>query len=672
MTLQPSELAKLVTVAAAAAILSRNIKHVDDPLRMVLPLVPVVGVIAILVMLQPDLGTTMVIVAIVFLLVFVSGVKWRPLAATLALGSVTGLGLIMSAAYRRERFLAFLHPWADPKNTGYQIVQSLMALGSGHWLGVGIGASRQKWMFVPNAHTDFIFAIMGEETGLVGEIVVLALFAAFIFAGIRIAMKAPDVFGRLLAAGITGWIAFQAIVNMGSVTGLLPITGVPLPFVSYGGSSLVVSLMAVGVLVSIGRATLEAASGSRPASRKKMPIARAPRSVRSVRPGTRQGVGPRRRAPGGDPGARPVSGRVVIAGGGTAGHVFPGLSLARVLAERGHEVAFLGTERGMEARLVPEAGFEFRAVPAEPFIRGVSPRALRGPAVAPRRRPLAPPDPRRERRRRDGRLRQRSGGTGREARAGAAGAPRTERGSRTGEPHPGARVPRRGPRLPGGRGPVRAPGPVRRGGEPRSRDDPARADRPRSAGQGGRRELELQDTRRTVVIFGGSLGALRLNRAAVGACSLLADRGDLQLVLLTGPSHLDAVRQALPGAAAIVVRALPFLDRMDLAYAVADLVVSRAGAGTIAELSACGLPAVLVPYPHGVAGEQEANARSMERAGGAAVMLDDEVSAERLATAIEGLIDDAERLRTMAAASAGFGRPDAALRLADLVEEVAA
>jgi cell division protein FtsW len=250
-----------------------------------------VGVIAILVMLQPDLGTTMVIVAIVFLLVFVSGVKWRPLAATLFLGSATGLMLIMSAAYRRERFLSFLHPWADPKNTGYQIVQSLLALGSGHWLGVGIGASRQKWMFVPNAHTDFIFAIMGEETGLVGEIVVLVLFAAFIFAGIRIAMKAPDIFGRLLAAGITGWIAFQAIVNMGSVTGLLPITGVPLPFVSYGGSSLVVSLMAVGVLVSIGRATLEAASGSRPASRRKVPVARDPvrsRATEAVRSRARE------------------------------------------------------------------------------------------------------------------------------------------------------------------------------------------------------------------------------------------------------------------------------------------------------------------------------------------------------------------------------------------------
>jgi cell division protein FtsW len=131
-----------------------------------------------------------------------------------------------------------------------------MAFGSGHWVGVGLGASRQKWMYVPNAHTDFIFSILGEETGLIGEVIVIALFAVLVFAGVRIAVRAPDLFGRLLAACITGWIAFQAVVNMGSVTGLLPITGIPLPFVSYGGSSLVVSMAGIGVLLAVGRSSL--------------------------------------------------------------------------------------------------------------------------------------------------------------------------------------------------------------------------------------------------------------------------------------------------------------------------------------------------------------------------------------------------------------------------------
>jgi cell division protein FtsW len=260
VTLQPSELAKFVVVIASAAILSRNAKLVRDPLRMVAPLLLAVGPMAILIMLQPDLGTTMVVTAIVFLTVYVVGVRLRTLVMTFLLGTAAGLALIMSAGYRRTRFFSFLHPWDDPRNTGYQIVQSLMAFGSGHWVGVGLGASRQKWMYVPNAHTDFIFSILGEETGLIGEIIVIGLFVALVYTGIRIAVRAPDLFGRLLAAGITGWIAFQAVVNMGSVTGLLPITGVPLPFVSYGGSSLVVSLAAIGVLLSVGRASIRGRS----------------------------------------------------------------------------------------------------------------------------------------------------------------------------------------------------------------------------------------------------------------------------------------------------------------------------------------------------------------------------------------------------------------------------
>lgn len=257
VTLQPSELAKFAVVTAGAALLAKNFRYVRDPLRLVVPVLAVVGPMAVLIMLQPDLGTTMVIVASVVTLLFVVGVRLRLLATATVVGLGAGMLLIMSAGYRRARFFSFLHPWADPRNTGYQIVQSLIALGSGHWMGVGLGASRQKWMFVPNAHTDFIFAIMGEETGLIGELIVIALFGAFIYAGIRIAMRAPDTFGRLLAGGIVGWLSFQAIVNMGAVTGLLPITGIPLPLMSYGGSSLIVSLTAVGVLRSIGRASLQ-------------------------------------------------------------------------------------------------------------------------------------------------------------------------------------------------------------------------------------------------------------------------------------------------------------------------------------------------------------------------------------------------------------------------------
>lgn len=261
VTVQPSELAKLSLIVFAAATLARSRTKVDDLRQLAVPLLPISVVVCGLVMMQPDLGTTVILAVTMFALAFAAGVRLRYLTFASVIGAVIGAGLIMSADYRRVRFLAFLHPWADVKNTGYQLAQSLYALGSGGWMGVGLGASRQKWQYVPNAHTDFIFAILGEELGLIGELIVLGLFGALVYAGIRIALRAPDAFGRLLAGGITAWLGIQALVNLGAVTGLLPITGVPLPFVSFGGSSLIVSLGAVGVLLSIGRAAL-AAEGS--------------------------------------------------------------------------------------------------------------------------------------------------------------------------------------------------------------------------------------------------------------------------------------------------------------------------------------------------------------------------------------------------------------------------
>jgi cell division protein FtsW len=267
ITVQPSEIAKLSLVVFAAVVLTRKWGKLDDVGHLAVPLLPVGLVVCGMVMIQPDLGTTVIISGTLLMMVFVAGVRLRYLWVSAIVGAAVGMGLIMSADYRRVRFLSFLHPWEDAKNSGYQLVQSLIALGSGGLTGVGLGASRQKWQYVPNAHTDFIFAILGEELGLIGEVVVLVAFGALIFAGIRIAAQAKDVFGRLLAAGIVSWLGLQTLVNLGAVTGLLPITGVPLPFVSYGGSSLVVSLAAVGVLVNVAnaqnRATARAGAAAR-------------------------------------------------------------------------------------------------------------------------------------------------------------------------------------------------------------------------------------------------------------------------------------------------------------------------------------------------------------------------------------------------------------------------
>ena len=262
VTVQPSEIAKFSLVVFVAGVLTRKWGKLDDLGHLAMPLLPVAAIVCGLVMLQPDLGTTVIIAGTVFLVLFVAGVRMRYLTFVGITGAVIGAGLIMSADYRRIRFLAFLHPWEDAQSTGYQLIQSLIALGSGGFAGVGLGASRQKWEYVPNAHTDFIFSILGEELGLIGEIVVLIVFGSLLYAGIVIATRTTDVFGRLLASGIVAWFGLQTLVNLGAVTGLLPVTGVPLPFLSYGGSSLVVSLAAVGVLVSIARAPVRGGSGS--------------------------------------------------------------------------------------------------------------------------------------------------------------------------------------------------------------------------------------------------------------------------------------------------------------------------------------------------------------------------------------------------------------------------
>jgi cell division protein FtsW len=253
ISVQPSEFAKLGLLLFAADVLTRKNRLLGDVRHLLVPVLPVTLVFAALVMAQPDLGTTLLLCSIAFGLLFIAGTPLPLLTVMGTMGLVGGLGLIMSADYRRRRLLSFLDPAADPQHNGWQILQGRFALGSGGLLGVGLGASRQKWSYVPNAHTDFIFAIIGEELGLVGTLAILMLFAAIAYAGVRAARNAPDGFGRYLAGGITVWIVVQALVNIGAVVGVLPITGVPLPLVSAGGSSMLVLLAAVGMLLNVAK-----------------------------------------------------------------------------------------------------------------------------------------------------------------------------------------------------------------------------------------------------------------------------------------------------------------------------------------------------------------------------------------------------------------------------------
>jgi cell division protein FtsW len=255
LTLQPSEFAKFALVLWGADLLERKEKRLASWDHLIVPLLPMAGLIIGLVMLGGDMGTSMVIAAIAFSLLFVVGAPAR--LFTVLSGGAAGLATlaVLMRPSRVRRFTEFLSSSAaDPSGTGYQAAQGFSALSSGGWFGVGLGASREKWGQLPEAQTDFIFAIIGEELGLIGALAVLALFVVIGYAGLRIAFGASDGFVRLASTAVSGWLMAQTLINLGAVLGVLPIAGVPLPFVSYGGSSLLPSLAAVGMLLSFARA----------------------------------------------------------------------------------------------------------------------------------------------------------------------------------------------------------------------------------------------------------------------------------------------------------------------------------------------------------------------------------------------------------------------------------
>ncbi len=252
-TLQPSEIAKLAVIIFGADVLARKMGKLDDWRHLALPFLAASGFTCLLVLLQPDFGTMVIIAAATLAVAFLAGSDLRVLAGMTAGAVVLAIPIMFGAAYRRERFFSFLSGTEDCLNTAYQSCQGLVALGSGHLFGLGLGSSRQKYLFLPQAETDFIFAIIGEETGLVGALTVLLLFALTLVLGIRAARRSSDAFGFLIASGVTAWITLQVLINVGAVTGVLPITGVPLPLISFGGTSLLSSLAGLGLVASVAR-----------------------------------------------------------------------------------------------------------------------------------------------------------------------------------------------------------------------------------------------------------------------------------------------------------------------------------------------------------------------------------------------------------------------------------
>jgi len=253
VSFQPAELAKFSLVVYLAHFLTRRREVVESFWLGLLPPLLVAGSMAGLVLLQPDMGSSLTLVVLVFCLLFLAGGRVRQMTLVAASALPLLAVAIYMAPYRLKRIMTFLDPWADPRGSGFQIIQSYLALGSGGLFGRGLGESKQKLFYLPEPHTDFVFAVLGEELGLLGAVSVIGLFGLLIWRGIRIGLGAPDPFGALLALGLTALLACQTLVNLGVVTGALPTKGLPLPFISFGGSALIMAMVSVGVLLNLSQ-----------------------------------------------------------------------------------------------------------------------------------------------------------------------------------------------------------------------------------------------------------------------------------------------------------------------------------------------------------------------------------------------------------------------------------
>jgi cell division protein FtsW len=251
--IQPSELAKVACVFFTSLMLERRMHRIDDLSYSLLPIALIVGLLVALILLQPDFGTSMSLALVVAVMVFAAGLHYRYFVG-LALTALPAIYIVLvSAPYRRRRLLAFWDPWADPLGDGFQIIQSLVAVGTGGVFGRGLMAGVQKLFYLPEPHTDFIYAVIGEELGLIGATAILLCFCVIAWRGLRISMRAEDTFGSFVALGLTTMIAAQAFINISVVLGLMPTKGIPLPLVSFGGSSLLVNLLGMGVLLNISQ-----------------------------------------------------------------------------------------------------------------------------------------------------------------------------------------------------------------------------------------------------------------------------------------------------------------------------------------------------------------------------------------------------------------------------------
>ena len=634
-----------------------------------------------LVMSGKDLGTGLIILAIGGIALLLGGFPGKWLAGAALLGICGIVGFILTSPNRLGRIMAAYRTCSpsDLQGVCYQAVHGKYAIASGGLLGVGIGNSGEKWGYLPEAHNDFIFAIIGEETGFVGAAMVILLFIVMTWCMLMVAVQVRDRYITMALVCIAVWIVGQAFVNIGVVVSLLPVMGVPMPFVSAGGSSLIMCLGAAGVAISLMKEQPQVKAENRfPSCELRSKQKKSRRNVSIC-------IG------GGMPRGLPLHGglsswimsnqkHIVLAGGGTAGHVNPLLAVAHVIRELEPEadIAVVGTAVGLERDLVPQAGFELETIEKVPFPRRPNKAALQFPAKWKAEKAKV----------RDILTRHQAqvvvgfgGYTSapvyaaahsmgipiaiheQNARAGMANKLGARWASMIGAAYaqPGLK-PRRGVEVERVGLPLR-PAIARLASD---LEHDRTATRKAAAAQ-----LGVEPDRPLVVVTGGSLGAVNVNRAvAASAKDLLAHA---QVIHLTGKGKDDEVRSLVSVSAGEDVlgelgpdhvsdgdyRVAPYLERIDLAFACADLIICRSGAGTVSELTALGLPAIYVPLPIGN-GEQRFNAQPVVDAEGGLMVADGDFTPDWVRGHVPELLADPDKLSRYGANAWKYGIRDAA------------
>ncbi|MBK6579035.1 MAG: putative lipid II flippase FtsW [Sandaracinaceae bacterium] len=676
---QPAEIAKLAIIFYLSYSLSKKRDQLRDFKIGFLPHILVAGVFMLLCQMQPDFGSAVMIGVLTVVLLFTAGTRVNYILGAAAIGIPLAYALITNSEYRMRRIEAFVNPFADRAGVGYQIAESLISFAQGGMWGVGIGDSRQKHAFLPEAHTDFISAIVGEELGLLGVSVLLLAFVLLVYRGLRAAMNAADDYGTYLATGVTLFVGLQAFTNLSVALGLLPTKGLTLPFVSYGGSSLLVNCAAVGLLLNVSRprdvSAITAQADDEGAPRNQVKD-KAPRRGETRR-GDEHGRNPRARST--RQRARPASAarhveraaerersmsrKIIVAGGGTGGHLFPGIAVIEELRRRDShvEVLFVGTERGIEARVIPARGERLETMEVTP-LKGQNPIALlksvaRLPGALGRAttlvRDFAP----------DLVL-----GVG-----GYASGPLLLAASRLGVPtallEQNAHVGLTNRLLAGrvGRAYVTFDETVERFGTERARlvGNPVRRDFVSAAQRAVTDPIGFEARATDILVLGGSQGARALNQTIPEALAKAGLRdAKVRVVHQTGAAMRDEV-EARYRELGVDAEVKSFIDDMARAYANATLIIGRAGATTLAEICAVGRPSVLIPFPFAADDHQGKNAEALEAAGAAICIREEALTADGLAATVRQLLGDAALRRRMSDAARGRGRPDAAAAIVD-------